>query len=107
MGRTQYLPSGLQTRRCHAGKYGQRIHFWDWKARKITQSIDLGAEGLIPLEVRFHHNPDSPHGFVGAALCSTMWHWDKGADGKWKAEKVISVEASQGCSRVGTSRCRA
>ena len=25
---------------------------------------------MIPLEVRFHHNPDSTHGFVGAALSS-------------------------------------
>lgn len=86
---------GFKLEDVQAGKYGQRIHFWDWKEKKISQSIDLGAEGLIPLEVRFHHNPDSPHGFVGAALSSTMWHWDKGADGKWKAEKVIAVEPAK------------
>jgi selenium-binding protein 1 len=73
-----------------AAKYGQHIHFWDWKQRRIVQSIDLGEQGLIPLEVRFHHNPDSTHGFVGAALSSTVWHWFKhGA--AWKAEKVIEV----------------
>jgi selenium-binding protein 1 len=73
-----------------AGKYGHRIHFWDWKERRIAKSIDLGDKGLIPLEVRFHHNPDSTHGFVGAALSSTMWHWFRdGAD--WKAERVIDV----------------
>jgi methanethiol oxidase len=89
-----FMP-GFKLEDVSAGKYGQRIHFWDWKAKKIQQSIDLGAEGLIPLEVRFHHKPDSPHGYVGAALSSTMWHWDKAADGKWKAEKVISVEAAK------------
>ncbi len=52
--------------------------------------MDLGAEGLIPLEVRFHHNPDSTHGFVGAALSSAIWHWHH--DGKWKANKVVQVE---------------
>ena len=26
-----------------AGKYGQKIHLWDWKERKIRQSFDLGA----------------------------------------------------------------
>lgn len=73
-----------------AGKYGHHIHFWDWTAGKIAQSIDLGETGLIPLEVRFHHDPDSTHGFVGAALSSTMWHWHH-SDGRWQADKVIEV----------------
>ena len=34
-----------------------RIHFWDSSKRTLDQTIDLGAKGLIPLEVRFHHNP--------------------------------------------------
>jgi len=74
-----------------AGKYGRQIHFWDWANHEIIQSTDLGEEGLIPLEVRFHHNPESTHGFVGAALSSTMWHWHK-ADGRWQVEKVIAVK---------------
>ena len=45
-----------------AGKYGHHLHFWDWSKRKIAKSIDLGEKGMIPLEVRFHHNPDSTHG---------------------------------------------
>lgn len=74
-----------------AGKYGRQLHFWDWKERKINQTVDLGDTGLIPLEVRFHHDPDSVHGFVGAALSSTMWHWFK-KDDNWSVEKVLSVE---------------
>jgi selenium-binding protein 1 len=77
-----------------AGKYGHHLHFWDWKERKIAQSIDLGEQGLIPLEVRFHHNPDSTHGFVGAALSSTMWHYHKSGE-KWQADKVIAVESKE------------
>jgi selenium-binding protein 1 len=73
-----------------AGKYGHQIHFWDWNAREITQTVDLGEQGLIPLEVRFLHNPDSTQGFVGAALSSTMWRWGK-ANGKWQTEQVIAV----------------
>jgi selenium-binding protein 1 len=73
-----------------AGKYGQHIHFWDWEKRKIVESLDLGEKGLIPLEVRFHHNPESTHGFVGAALSSVMWHWHKDRE-KWKADPVIEV----------------
>ncbi len=75
-----------------AGKYGQQLHFWDWKERKINQSIDLGEKGMIPLEVRFHHDPDSVHGFVGAALSSTIWHWQK-KDEKWTADSVVAVES--------------
>jgi methanethiol oxidase len=77
-----------------AGKYGQHLHFWDWKERKIVQSIDLGESGLIPLEVRFHHDPGSADGFVGAALSSTMWHYHKSGD-KWEADKVIAVESQE------------
>jgi selenium-binding protein 1 len=76
------------------GKYGQQIHFWDWQKRKILKTVDLGKTGLIPLEVRFHHNPDSTHGYVGAALSSTMWHWHKQGD-DWKVHKVIEVEPKQ------------
>ena len=47
---------------------------------RSRRAIDLGEKGLIPLEVRFHHNPDSTHGFVGAALSSVMWHWHKDGD---------------------------
>lgn len=73
-----------------AGKYGQRIHIWDWKERKIRQSLDLGA-AAIPLEVRFAHDPAKAFGFVGAALSSTMWRFAAGADGKWAAEKAVEL----------------
>ncbi|MCL6501154.1 MAG: selenium-binding family protein [Pirellulales bacterium] len=74
------------------GKYGRRLHFWDWQQRRIVHSADLGEEGLIPLEVRFQHNPDSSHGFVGAALSSSIWHWYRDAQEDWRTEKVVQVE---------------
>jgi selenium-binding protein 1 len=86
-----YYP-GFEVKDVEAGKYGGRLHFWDWSAGSIIQSENLGPSGLIPLEVRFHHDPDSTHGFVGAALSSTVWHWYK-AEGRWKVEKVIEVPA--------------
>lgn len=70
------------------GKYGQKIYFWDWKNEKLIKTFDLGKDGLIPLELRFHHNPKSTHGFVGAALSSAIWHWWKDGD-DWKIEKII------------------
>jgi selenium-binding protein 1 len=84
-----YYP-GFDLKDVAAGNYGSQLHFWDWSKHEIIQSFDLGDEGLIPLEVRFHHNPDSTHGFVGAALSSNVWHWHK-PNGHWQVEKVIDV----------------
>lgn len=91
-GAPNTVSKGFNPAEVAAGKYGRQIHFWDWTERKIKQTIDLGESGQIPLEVRFHHDPDSVHGFVGAALSSTMWHWFKKED-KWEAEKVIEVDS--------------
>ncbi|MDN5916598.1 MAG: selenium-binding family protein [Pseudonocardia sp.] len=74
-----------------AGKYGSKVHFWDWDKHEVIKSVDLGSEGMIPLEIRFHHNPDSMHGYVGAALSTNMWHLLKDGSGEWTAEKVIDV----------------
>lgn len=77
-----------------AGKYGQRLHFWDWTEKKIAQSIDLGDDGRIPLEIRFAHEPSKAYGFVGAALSSTIWTFHKEGT-EWKAKKTIAVEPAK------------
>ncbi len=43
-------------------------------------------------ECRFLHNPDSVHGFVGAALSSTVIHFykDTPTSAKWKADPVVN-----------------
>ncbi len=83
--------TGFDPKDVAAGKFGSRLHFWDWKARKIAQTIDLGDNGKIPLEVRFLHNPESVHGFIGAALSSTVWHWYREKD-TWKVDRVLTVD---------------
>ena len=85
------VAKGFQLEDVTAGKYGQQLHFWDWEKRAIDQSVDLGAGGMIPLEVRFHHDPTSTHGFVGAALSSAIFHWDKVDEG-WQAKNVVQVD---------------
>ena len=59
------------------GRYGRSLHIWDWEERKVIQDIDLGEEGMIPLELRFLHNPDEVQGYVGAALSSNVFHFCK------------------------------
>jgi methanethiol oxidase len=74
-----------------AGRYGRRLHFWDLAERRRTQTIDLGEDGLVPLEVRWLHDPEQEAGFVGATLSSNIFRWHR-ANGSWDAEQVISVE---------------
>ncbi len=89
-GSPNTVSQGFHLEDVEAGKFGQRLQFWDWTKRKIVQTLDLGDTGRIPLEVRFQHDPDSTHGFVGAALSSTMWHWYYNGQ-EWTADKVIAV----------------
>ena len=35
----------------------------------------MGSDGMIPLEIRFLHNPDATEGFVGCALGSTIFRF--------------------------------
>ncbi len=74
-----------------AGKYGRRLHFWDLEAKTKTQTVDLGDDGLIPLEIRWLHDPDARQGFVGATLSSNIVRFHS-ENGDWAAEKVIDVE---------------
>lgn len=59
------------------GHYGQCLHVWDWTTHKRLQTIDLGEEGAIPLEVRFLHDPEAPEGYVGCALQGTVFRFYK------------------------------
>ena len=65
-----------------AGRYGSRLHFWNLgRAPRSSRRSTSARAGLLPLEVRWLHDPDADEGFVGAALSSTMWrfHRDNGA----------------------------
>lgn len=73
------------------GKYSRYLYVWDWTTHRMIQTIDLGPEGWIPLEIRFLHDPEATEGFVGCALSSTVFRFFKNKQGTWSAEKVISV----------------
>lgn len=91
-GRPNTYEKGFDLQDVSEGRYGHRIHFWDLEKRNHKQTIDLGEEGMIPLECRWLHNPDADTGYVGAALSSNMFRWFP-QNGGWAAEKVIDVEA--------------
>jgi hypothetical protein len=41
-----------------------KLYVWNWKEHTLRQTIDLGADGAIPLEIRFAHEPSATWGFV-------------------------------------------
>ncbi|XP_058797190.1 methanethiol oxidase [Phymastichus coffea] len=72
--------------------YGRSLNFYSWKDRTLKQVINLGEEGVTPLEVRFLHEPTSQDGYVGCAVNSTVYHFHKDGQGDvWVADKVIKV----------------
>src|ERR671914_581845 len=66
--------------------------FWYLSERRVEQTVELGEAGLVPLEIRWLHDPDANEGFVGAALSSTMWRFHR-ENGSYSAEKVIAVDS--------------
>lgn len=73
------------------GLYGSHLFVYSWPDGALKQTIDLGNEGLIPLEVRFLHDPSKDTGYVGCALSGNMVRFFKTSDGSWDHEVVISV----------------
>jgi selenium-binding protein 1 len=94
-GEPNAFKTGFNPQHINEGKYGSKLYFWDWQEHKLIQTIDLGSDGAIPLEVRFLHEPTKAEGFVGVALSSTVFRFFKGDDGKWQANKVIAVDPVQ------------
>jgi selenium-binding protein 1 len=74
-----------------AGRYGRRLHFWDLAERRLVQTLDLGDVGLVPLEVRWLHDPESEQGFVGATLASNILRFQR-TNGGFGVELVSEVD---------------
>lgn len=78
-----------------SNKYGHAIHFWDLRARKNVQTIDLGANHQMALEVRPAHDPTKEYGFLGVVVDTTnlegsIWTWYKDGD-KFNIRKTAVI----------------
>lgn len=73
--------------------YGRSLNFYHLSDHKIFQTINLGDEGITPLEIRFLHNPRKAIGFVGCALYSNLYcfYRPNEMDEKFVCEKVIDI----------------
>ncbi|RZU49103.1 selenium-binding protein 1 [Krasilnikovia cinnamomea] len=78
-------------------EYGHRIHFWDLAKRTLVQTVDLGDEHQMTLELRPAHDPTKEYGFVGvvisvADLSASIWLWHRDG-GEFAVTKIIYIPA--------------
>ncbi len=91
--------NGLVPEDLLGNRYGHRLHFWDLRKRKNIQTVDLGPEHQMVLELRPAHDPAKTYGFVcvvvsTADLSASIWTWYKKDNGVWDAKKVITIPAT-------------
>jgi methanethiol oxidase len=78
-------------------KYGHRLHFWDLRRRRHVQTVDIGDQYQMTLELRPAHDPTKSYGFAGVVisvedLSASIWLWHRSGS-EWKADKVITIPA--------------
>ncbi len=97
-GTPNMVEDGLVGELLLGGKYGHRLHVWDLDKRAHRQTIDLGEENQMVLELRPAHDPRKAYGFVGvvvstANLSASVFLWERAEDGTVSAQKVIEIPA--------------
>jgi selenium-binding protein 1 len=95
-GTPNMVEAGLNPELLLGGQYGHHLHIWDLESRTHRQSIDLGAEQQMVLELRPAHDPNKTYGFVGvvvstADLTASVWLWSRNEDGSFGVRKVIEI----------------
>jgi selenium-binding protein 1 len=100
-GTPDMVSSGVNPELLLGGKYGNSLHVWDLRRRSHKQTLKLGDQYQMVLELRPAHDPSKAHGFVGCVmnlqdLSSSIWTWyrdGKSGNGDWKLRKVIDIPA--------------
>jgi methanethiol oxidase len=78
-----------------ANRYGHQIHFWELSSRRHVQTIDLGANHQMALELRPAHDPTREYGFLGVVVDTTnlegsIWTWYR-EGGQFHAKKTAVI----------------
>ncbi len=79
-GTPSMVTDGLNPELLLAGKYGHQLHVFDLNTRKHRQTIDLGKQYQMVLELRPAHDPRKAYGFAGVVisledLSASIWTW--------------------------------
>jgi selenium-binding protein 1 len=96
-GTPNMIESGVNPEILLKGGYGHSLHVWDLRKRRHLQTLDLGAEQQMVLELRPAHDPAKAYGFAGVVvslkdLSASIWLWHR-ENGNWAIQKVIEIPA--------------
>ena len=91
------IENGLSLEDLVERKFGHKIHIWDIRHRKNIQTLDLGEDYQMALELRPAHDPTKAYGFLNSVLnmndlSSSIWTWYKDGD-DWGIQKIIDIPA--------------
>ncbi len=94
-GTPNMIEAGLDPELLMTRQYGHRLHLWDLRRRRHLQTLDLGDENQLALELRPAHDPTKAYGFVNSVvnvtdLTSSIWTWHR-EDGSWSVRKVAEI----------------
>ncbi|WP_299896900.1 selenium-binding protein SBP56-related protein [uncultured Ruegeria sp.] len=89
--------NGLVAEDLLSNKYGHSIHFWNLRNRTNIQTIDLGENHQMALEIRPAHDPVKQYGFCGVVVDTTnlqgaIFTWWRNDDGTFEAKKTITID---------------
>jgi selenium-binding protein 1 len=96
-GTPSMIEDGLVPELLLGHQYGHRLHFWDLAEGRNVQTVDLGSEHQMVLELRPSHDPEATWGFAGvvvstADLSASVWRWHREGN-DWQVDKVITIPA--------------
>jgi selenium-binding protein 1 len=96
-GTPNMIENGIVPELLLDGRYGHSIHVWDLHKRKHLQTLDLGKQHQMALELRPAHDPTKAYGFLGSVvslenLSASIWTWYRDGD-RWAIRKVIEIPA--------------
>jgi methanethiol oxidase len=96
-GTPSMFEDGVVPEKLLGREYGHAMHVWDLRHRNHVQTLEVGDEHQMVLELRPAHDPGREWGFVGVVvsvedLSASVWHWYR-EDGAWKIRKAITIPA--------------
>jgi selenium-binding protein 1 len=96
-GTPEMIEDGINPELLLGRKYGHRIHFWDLAKRTLVQSVDLGDQYQMALELRPAHDPRKEYGFLGVVisvedLSASIWVWHRDG-GEFRVQKIVDIPA--------------
>jgi selenium-binding protein 1 len=96
-GTPSMIENGIDPQLLLSRQYGHRVHFWDLPKRSLVQTVDLGDQYQMALELRPAHDPTKEYGFLGvvisvADLSASVWVWHR-SSGEFAVTKIIDIPA--------------